>query len=62
MDLAPGTIVNILPETGRMAQNFVNMTGWTVVGPTRHPYSVVVREPDYGTTVHVNVKRLEVVQ
>ena len=26
---------------------------WTIDGPTRHPYNVVVREHRYNTTVHV---------
>ena len=56
----PGTTVNILPD--RDGCTWANPTGWTVVGPTRHAYAVVVREPDHGTTVHVNIDRLEVIR
>lgn len=52
----PGTVVDVLPESD--GTNFAQPHGWTVVGPTRHPYAVVLREPDHGTTVHVAVDRL----
>lgn len=51
-----GTVVDILPD--RDGCNFLNGHGWVVVGPTRHAYAVVVREPEYGTTMHINVSRL----
>jgi hypothetical protein len=52
----PGLVVDILPA--KDGSNFGNAKGWTVVGPTRHPYNVVVREPDHGTTCHVDIDRL----
>lgn len=56
MPFEPGTVVDILAE--RDGSNFSDPHGWTVVGPTRHDYAVVVRDPRYGTTVHINVARL----
>ena len=49
-----GTIVNV--------PKFKTDPGvtWTVVGPTRHHYAVVVRESQYNTTVHVNINDIEV--
>lgn len=35
---------------------------WTVVGPTRHSYAVVVQEHDHGTTMHANISDLSVVE
>jgi hypothetical protein len=49
-----GTIVRIA--------KFLTAPGvtWTVVGPTRHHYAVVVRESQFNTTVHVNLSEIEV--
>jgi hypothetical protein len=49
-----GTIVRI--------DKFLTAPGvtWTVVGPTRHHYAVVVRESQFNTTVHVNLSEIEV--
>lgn len=56
-DLTPGTVVNILPRPD--GTNYTYHDGWTVVGPSRHSYLVVVREPEYGTTVEVERERVE---
>lgn len=57
-EFAAGTVVDILPD--KDGCNYAHNKGWTVVGPTRHAYAVVVREPDYGTTMHINTNRLAV--
>lgn len=31
---------------------------WEFVGPTRHPYSAVIRETQFNTTVHIERERL----
>lgn len=51
-----GQTVDILP--GPDGANYLDPEGWLVVGPTRHPYLMKVREPVYGTTVCINVNRL----
>lgn len=50
--------VRVLPETN--GSNFGGAESlWSFVGPTRHPYKCVIRESEYGTTVHVDRRRLE---
>ena len=57
-DFAPGQAVRVLP-----APDGSNVTsaedGWEFVGPTRHPYSAVIRDVAHGSTVHVARDRLE---
>ena len=53
-DIAAGTVVTIAKYGERAG------VVWTIVGPTRHPYAVVVRESEHGTTVHVNISEITV--
>ena len=56
-DFEPGQPVRVLPDN--QGCNFVGAgTLWSFVGPTRHPYTAVIRESQHGTTVHVNRNRL----
>lgn len=60
-----GALVRIGPmfhgKTGEMLERGYGNMVFEYVGPTRHSYSSVIRELEYGTTWHVNNSRLTVI-
>lgn len=55
-DFDPEQPVTVLPA--KDGSNYADPDGWVFVGPTRHPYSAVIRELRYNTTVHIDRDRL----